>query len=95
MIAQWPTKPRYESAKRLREATSVTVNANALAEFVASMYVSSREATERLHVMQEAIAKALTDIDALRNDPAPEAPNRRLTNIRDDLAAVLDESRRQ
>lgn len=94
MIAPWPPKRRYKT-KRLREAISVTVKANALAEFVASMYVSSREATERLHVMQEVITKALADIDTLRNDPAPEAPNRRLTNIRDDLAAVLDESGRQ
>lgn len=94
MIAPWPPKRRYKT-KRLREAISVTVKANALAEFVASIYVSSREATERLHVMQEVIAKALADIDTLRNDPAPEAPNRRLTNIRDDLAAVLDESGRQ
>ncbi len=94
MIAPWPPKPRHNT-KRLREAISVTVKANALADFVASVYVSSREATERLHVMQEVIAKALADIDALRNDPAPEAPNRRLTNIRDDLAAVLDESGRQ
>lgn len=94
MIAPWPPKRRYKT-KRLREAINVTVKANALAEFVASIYVSSREATERLHVMQEVIAKALADIDTLRNDPAPEAPNRRLTNIRDDLAAVLDESGRQ
>nr|DAE82759.1 MAG TPA: hypothetical protein [Caudoviricetes sp.] len=93
MIAPWPPKPRYKT-KRLREAISVTVKANALAEFVASMYVSSREATERLHVMQEAITKALADIDALRNDPAPEAPNRRLARIRDDLVAVIDESAR-
>jgi hypothetical protein len=94
MIAPWPPKRRYKT-KRLREAISVTVKANALAEFVASMYVSSREATERLHVMQEVIAKALADIDTLRNDPAPEAPNRRLTNIRNALAAALDESGRQ
>lgn len=93
MIATWPPKPRYKT-KRLREAISVTVKANALAKFVASMYVSSREAAERLHVMQEVIAKALADIDALRNDTAPEAPNRRLTNIRNDLAAALDESAR-
>lgn len=94
MIAPWPTKRRYKAAKQLRETISVTVKANALAEFVASMYVSSREATERLHVMQEVITKALADIDALRNDPAPEAPNRALMNIRDNLAAVIDESDR-
>mgnify|MGYP006906808032 CR=1 FL=1 len=94
MIAPWPPKRRYKT-KRLREAISVTVKANALAKFVASMYVSSREATERLHVMQEVIAQALADIDTLRNDPAPEAPNRRLTNIRNALADALDESGRQ
>lgn len=94
MIAPWPPKPRYESAKRLREAVNARAQNDALANFVASTYVSTREATARLQAMQDALAKALADIDALRSTQAADITNQHLTNIRDDLAAVLDESAR-
>jgi hypothetical protein len=94
MIAQWPPKPRYESAKRLREAVETTARADALADFVASTYASAREAVERLQVMQDAVAKALADIDALRSTQTDNVSNTHLTNIRDDLAAAIDESAR-
>lgn len=95
MIAPWPPKPRYKT-KRLREAISVTVKANALAEFVASMYVSSREATERLHDMQEVITKAIADIDALLAGlDAYSRTAKQARDIRDSLTAVIDESGRQ
>jgi hypothetical protein len=92
MIAQWPPKPRYESAKRLREAINVTAQTNALADFVASTCVSSREAVERLQAMQDAVAKAVEDIDylviCLYDNPRQAA---RAQNIRDDLAALINE----
>lgn len=94
MIAQWPPKPRYESAKRLREAVETTARADALADFVASTYASAREAVERLQVMQDTVAKALADIDALRSTQTDNVSNTHLTNIRDDLAAAIDESAR-
>lgn len=65
MIAHWPPKPRYEAAKRLREAINATAQANALA-----------------------------DIDALRSTQTDNVSNTHLTNIRDDLAALIDESDR-
>ena len=94
MIAEWPPKPRYEAAKRLREAIDTTAHADALADFVASTYVSTLEAGERLQAMQDAVAKALADIDSLRSTQADDITNRHLTNIRDDLAALIDESER-
>lgn len=92
MIATWPPKPRYESAKRLREAINVTAQTNALADFVASMCASSREAVERLQAMQDAVAKAVEDIDylviCLYDNPRQAA---RAQNIRDDLDALINE----
>lgn len=94
MIPTWPPKPRYEAAKRLREAIDTTAHADALADFVASTCASAREAVERLQAMQDAVAKALADIDALRSPQTDNVSNTHLTNIRDDLAAVIDESDR-
>lgn len=94
MIAPWPPKPRYEAAKRLREAIDTAAHTDALADFVASTYVSTREATARLQFMQDAVTKALADIDSLRSTQADDITNRHLTNIRDDLAALIDESPR-
>lgn len=94
MIDTWPPKPRYEAAKRLREAINTTAHTDALANFVASTYVSTREATARLQSMQDAVTKALADIDRLRSTQADDITNQHLTNIRDDLAALLDESER-
>lgn len=91
MIAQWPPKPRYKT-KRLREAINVTAQTNALADFVASTYVSTREAVERLQAMQDAVAKAVEDIDylviCLYDNPRQAA---RAQKIRDDLAALINE----
>lgn len=93
MIAPWPPKPRYNT-KRLREAANVRAQADALADFIAATYKSTREAAERLQEMRDAINKAIADIDSLRSDKAADITNRHLTNIRDDLAAVIDESGR-
>lgn len=92
MIAPWPPKkPRYKT-KRLREAINVTAQTNALADFVASTSASAREASTRLQEMRDAITQAITDIDELRSDPTPETHNRRLTNIRNSLTDVINES---
>ena len=93
MIAPWPPKPRYNT-KRLREAINARAQADALADFIAATYKSTREAAERLQEMRDAINKAIADIDSLRSDKAADITNRHLTNIRDDLAAVIDESGR-
>ena len=93
MIAPWPPKPRYNT-KKLREAVNARAQADALADFIAAAYKSAREAVERLQAMQDAVAKALADIDGLRSTQAADVSNTHLTNIRDDLAAVLDESAR-
>lgn len=93
MIAPWPPKPRYNT-KKLREAVNARAQADALADFIAAAYKSAREAVERLQAMQDAVAKALADIDRLRSTQAADITNQHLTNIRDDLAAVLDESAR-
>lgn len=93
MIAPWPPKPRYDT-KKLREAVNARAQADALADFIAAAYKSAREAVERLQAMQGAVAKALADIDRLRSTQAADITNQHLTNIRDDLAAVLDESAR-
>nr|DAK31113.1 MAG TPA: hypothetical protein [Caudoviricetes sp.] len=93
MIAPWPPKPRYNT-KRLREAINARAQADALADFIAATYKSTREAAERLQEMRDAINKAIADIDSLRSDKAADITNRHLTNIRDDLAAVIDESDR-
>lgn len=93
MIPTWPPKPRYDT-KRLREAVNALAQADALADFIAAAYKSAREAVERLQAMQDAVAKALADIDRLRSTQAADITNQHLTNIRDDIAAVLDESAR-
>ena len=94
MIVPWPPKPRYKSAKRLREAINVTAQANALADFVASTYVSTRAAVERLQAMQDAVAKAVEDIDylvsCLYDNPRQAA---RAQNIRDALADLINEGK--
>ena len=95
MIHEWPFKSPYaEAAKRLREAIETKAREDALADFMAATYKSSREATERLQAMQDAAAKALADIDALRSTQTDNVSNTHLTNIRDDLAALIDESDR-
>lgn len=95
MIAPWPPKPRYNT-KKLREAIETTARADALAGFVASTSASAREAVERLQAMQDAVAKAVADLDylvvCLYDNPRQAG---RAQNIRDDLADVLDESGRQ
>lgn len=95
MIAPWPRKsPHAKAAKRLRDAINTTAHTDTLADFIASAYVSTREATARLQAMQDAVTKALADIDSLRSTQADDITNRHLTNIRDDLAALIDESDR-
>lgn len=90
MIAPWPRKsPHAKAAKRLREAINTTAHTDALANFVASTYASTREATARLQAMQDAVTKALADIDSLLNTQADDITNRHLTNIRDDLAGLI------
>lgn len=93
MIAPWPPKPRYNT-KKLREAVNARAQADALADFIAAAYKSAREAVERLQAMQDAVAKALADIDRLRSTQAADITNQHLTNIRDDLAALINESDR-
>ena len=95
MIAPWPRKsPHAKAAKRLREAINTTAHTDALANFVASTSASAREALARLQSVQDAVTKALADIDSLRSTQADDITNRHLTNIRDDLAALIDESER-
>nr|DAX69299.1 MAG TPA: Roseltide rT7, PLANT PROTEIN [Caudoviricetes sp.] len=93
MIPTWPPKPRHNT-KKLREAINARAQTNALADFMASVYVSTREAAERLQAMRDAIEKAIADIDSLRSDKTADITNRHLTNIRDDLTAAIDESAR-
>lgn len=94
MIPTWPQKPRYNT-KKLREAINARAQADALADFIASTYANAREARERLQEIRDAIEKAIADIDSLRAPQAVDITNRHLTNIRDDLAAAIDESPRQ
>ncbi len=90
MIAPWPRKsPHAKAAKRLREAVNTTAHTDALANFVASTYASTREAVARLQEMRDAIAQAITDIDSLRSTQADDISNTHLTNIRDELAAII------
>lgn len=96
MIAPWPRKsPHAKAAKRLREATNTTAHTDALADFIASTYASTREATARLQAMQDAVTKALADIDSLRSTQADDITNRHLTNIRDDLDDLINEGERR
>lgn len=95
MIAPWPRKsPHAKAAKRLRDAINTTAHTDALADFMAATYKSLREADARLQEMRGSIVKALADIDSLRAAETADIANRHLTNIRDDLAAVIDESTR-
>lgn len=95
MIPTWPPKPRYKAEKRLREAVNARAQAAALADFVASTYASTREATKRLQEMRDAVTQAVTDIDALLAGlDAYSRTAKQARNIRDDLAAVIDESDR-
>ena len=93
MIPTWPPKPRYNT-KKLREAINARAQTDALADFVASTYASTREAIVHLQIMRDAIEKALADIDSLRGEQVADVTNRHLTNILDDLAAAIDESDR-
>lgn len=95
MIAPWPPKPRYEAAKRLREAVNARAQTDALADFIASTYASTREAALRLQEMRNAVTQAVTDIDALLAGlDAYSRTAKQARNIRDDLAALIDESPR-
>ena len=94
MIAPWPQKPRYNTEK-LREAINARAQADALADFIAATYKSTREATERLQEMRDAVTQAVTDIDALLAGlDTYSSTAKKARNIRDDLAAVIDESAR-
>jgi hypothetical protein len=94
MIAPWPPKPRYKT-KRLREAINTAAQTNALTDFMASTYVSSREASARLQEMRDTVTKAVTDIDALLAGlDTYSRTAKQARDIRDDLAAVIDESGR-
>lgn len=94
MIAPWPPKPRHNT-KKLREAINARSQAAALADFVASTYASTREAALRLQVMRDAITQAVTDIDALLAGlDTYSRTAKKARNIRDDLAAVINESNR-
>lgn len=94
MIAPWPPKPRYKT-KQLRKAINTTAHADALADFIASTYVSTREAAERLQEMRDTVTKAVTDIDALLAGlDTYSRTAEQARDIRDSLAAVIDESDR-
>ena len=95
MIAPWPPKPRYNT-KKLREAINARTQADALADFIASTYASTREAAARLQEMRDAVTQAVTDIDALlAGIDTYSHTAKQARNIRDGLAAVIDESGRQ
>lgn len=94
MIPTWPPKPRHEGAKRLREAINARTQTDALADFMAAAYKSTREAAERLQEMRDAINKAIADIDSLRSDKAADITNRHLTNIRDTIDTITSERTR-
>ena len=96
MIAPWPPKPRYKAAKRIREAINSRAQTDALAAFMASTYASTREAALRLQEMRDAVTQAVTDIDALLAGlDTYSSTAKQARNIRDDLAAVIDESGQQ
>ena len=94
MIAPWPPKPRYKT-KRPREAINTAAQINALTDFMASTYVSSREASTRLQAMRNTVTKAITDLEALLAGLDTYSRTAKQTrDIRDNLAAVIDESGR-
>ena len=94
MIPTWPPKPRYESAKRLREAIDTTAHADALSDYMLGVCRSRREALEELREMRDVVSKAIAGIEVLLSDQGDNVSNTHLTNIRDDLAALTDESTR-
>lgn len=96
MIPTWPRKsPHAKAAKRLGEAINTTAHTDALADFVASTDASTREATVRLQEMRDAVTQAVTDIDALLAGlDAYSRTAKQARNIRDDLAALINESDR-
>ena len=95
MIAPWPPKPRYEGAKRLREAINARAQEDALADFMAAAYKSSREATARLQEMRDAITQTFPELDlliaCLHDNPRQAG---RAQNIRAALDAAIGESDR-
>lgn len=94
MIAPWPPKPRYKT-KRPRKAINTAAQTNALADFIASTYASTREANTRLHEMRDAITQVITDLDALITGlDAYSRTAEQTRDIRDNLAAIIDESPR-
>lgn len=94
MIAPWPPKPRYKT-NQLREAINVTAQINALADFMASTYTSARETSTRLQAMRDAITQAITDLEALLAGLDTYSRTAKQTrDIRDNLAAIIDESGR-
>ena len=94
MIAPWPPKPRYKT-KRLRKAVNVTAQTNALADLIASTYASTREANTRLQEMRAAITQVITDLDALVTGlDTYSRTAEQAHEIRDNLAAIIDESPR-
>lgn len=94
MIAPWPPKPRYKT-KRLRKAINTAAQTNALTDFIASTYVSSRETSIRLQAMRNTVTKALTDLEALLAGLDTYSRTAKQTrDIRDNLAAIIDESGR-
>lgn len=94
MIAPWPPKPRYKT-KRLRKAINVTAQTNALADLIASTYASTREANTRLQEMRAAITQVITDLDALITGlDTYSSTAEQAHEIRDNLAAIIDESPR-
>ena len=94
MIAPWPPKPQYEAEKRLREAIDTTAYADALSDYMLGVCRSRREALEELREMRDVVSKAIAGIEVLLSDQGDNVSNTHLTNIRDDLAALIDESDR-
>lgn len=88
MIAAWPPKPRYNT-KKLREAIDTTAHADALADYMLGVCRSRREALEELREMRDVVSKAIAGIEVLLSDQGDNVSNTHLTNIRDDLDAII------
>lgn len=93
MIPAWPPKPRYNT-KKLREAIDTTTYADALTDYMLGVCRSRREALEELREMRDVVTKAIADIEALLSDQGDGISNTHGANIRDGLAALIDESDR-
>lgn len=93
MIPAWPPKPRYNT-KKLREAIDTTAHADALSDFMLGVCRSRLEALEELREMRDVVSKAIAGIEVLLSDQGDNVSNAHLTNIRDERAAVIDESDR-